>query len=227
MNKKLRTVNLALLLCLIPLLTACTLPKSIDDVKNIFSRNTQDAAKDVKPQEESPFSRETKKTSPLGKLEEILGMKKAMECTYSYENIEGLIYTDGTNVRVKTKMQGEEELVNTNAIYTPEFLYTWKEGQTEGTKISIKNLENSMTEAAQEENASASATPPYLLDMEYSCEDKEIDQNMLIIPEEVNFVELDLSRMGKFVDDLDMCSMCNSIPLAEEKEACKTEFGCN
>lgn len=200
----------------------------MDDVKNLFSKKSPEAAKDSqqeKGKEKSAFAPAEKgNKSPLGKLEEILGMKKAMECTYTYENLEGKVYTDGTNMRAQAKIQMGEDLIDSNTIYTPEYLYTWMEGQSTGTKISIKDLEEVDTTSETEETPIAA--PDYFVNMEYSCEDKAIEPSMFALPEGVEFTELNIPEMTDLVEGVNMCGMCDSLPMASEVEACKTEFNC-
>lgn len=236
MNKKIRNLTLVLLISLIPLLTACNIkvPTSIDEVKDLFAEAIPEAAKDTQPAkvvEESPFEEQTA-TSPLGKLEEILGMKKAMECTYTYQELEGKVYTDGTNARIQAKIKMGDQLLNTNSIYTADYLYTWSENQTTGAKIAIKNFEQEAKDKAekQEPEKSLPETPDYLADMNYTCVEKDIDSSEFSLPEGVEFMELNIPEVTDETaktDSVDLCKMCDSIPLEDEKSACKTELKCD
>ncbi|HDQ88770.1 MAG TPA: hypothetical protein ENN92_01325 [candidate division WWE3 bacterium] len=230
MNKKLRTTNLVLLLCLIPLLTACTLkvPTSMDDVKSLFSKKTEEAAKDTKTVEESPFESK-KSTSVLGKLKEILGMKKAVECTYAYENYEGTIYTDGTNMRVNSKIVMDEQTLEMNTIINNGFMYSWQEGQTTGTKMDLAELETQASDL-EDQTTETITTPNYFKEMDYKCIDKPISSDLLDLPQEVEFQEFTIPSvpgLTEGMEDIDLCGMCDTIPEASEKEACKAELNCN
>jgi hypothetical protein len=201
----------------------------MDDLKSMFSKTTPEAAKDTQPGEttkESAFGKPASK-SPLGKLGEILGMKKAMECTYTYNEFEGKVYTDGTNMRTSSKIQMGEELVDTNTILTSEYLYSWMGGQTTGTKIALKDFEYDEETGTVPEDLPE--TPDYFANMNYTCEEKAVDSTMFELPAGVEFTEFNISAMKEAAsnpEDFDMCGMCGAIPTATEKEACMVEFEC-
>ncbi len=230
MNKKYtKFISYLLLISLIPLLTACSIkiPSSVDDIKNLFSKTEPEAAKDEKPlpEDQSPFEAEIKPIETgLGKLEEILANKKSMECTYTFEDLTGTIYTDGKDLLFNSKIKTGVELMEVSTLMKDDYMYSWAVGQSTGTKFAINDVENPKE---SEENATpAPELPDQIKYMSYTCEEKEIEASTFELPQGVEFVDPTQALNDAPDTNIDYCKACDQSTSLDEREACKTALNC-
>ncbi len=146
---------------------------------------------------------ETKVEQGVSTFMSLFTKTETMKCTYSTDAIggdsiptNGVIYTAGGRVSVKTTMIQNNEEMTFNTIDDGTNNYSWGQS-TEGTfAIKTKHLEPT-TEAETVEPENNPASFDYNQEVEYDCTPWTVDDSVFVPPSDIVFMDLEMMMSGE------------------------------
>lgn len=192
----------------------------------------------------------------FGSLKDLMGLGKAMKCTYSSENemgkTSGVTYISGQKARSDSKFTDSAgQTTGSYMINDGEWVYIWTSDQKEGMKMKVQEMEREQkpTELPEQEGEQAQisyqdAQKEMQQEVDYKCTSWQADNSVFTPPtnvafknwgEEMKKMEEEIEKMkeemqgfdlGDAPQTQDMCASCEALPDEEAKLDCKINFGC-
>lgn len=150
-----------------------------------------------------------------------------VQCTFSQSdetsNMTGTVYIDGATQHMRGDFTVTSEgagTMNGHMVKTDGTLYSWMEGQNQGTKITADA--HTTTEAGSESSVDLDTK------VAFQCENWNVDQSKFDLPNDVQF--MDMSAIMDDTTSVDasgrQCSACEAIPDETAKQQCLTALSC-
>lgn len=181
-------------------------------------------------------------TKPM-QLTELLMIQGAHKCTFSNTNdiseSQGIWYvSDGkgrgdfeTNIMETSSVP---KTIKSHMIVVDGFTYLWTDGMQQGTKVSLKDTPQDISENTV---SSEVAENEFNNTYEFSCESWKIDTSVFILPTDIHFVDIQ-GMMDKSVDSMNVskgnigteslkekqCALCEQA--GSGREQCLQALGC-
>lgn len=171
-------------------------------------------------------------SSQTASLRGLMDLANNQRCTFSDAESKsvGEVMAGGGKVRGNFSTTTDSETVNSHMISDGTTLYLWIDGQTDGIKASIAELE----ELSDNFSAQGQQSIDLNREVDYSCGPWTIDDSVFAIPN-INFQDMgammegfeNLMREGEGEDDTKarQCEACESLP-AEAAQSCRQALGC-
>lgn len=146
-------------------------------------------------EEEMADPEEEEKSDTAEKIQEsikgLMAKGASMKCTFSAEEYEGIrnydqvLWIDGEKFRTEVKMDAEEYM-EVYSISDGEYMYSWSNMNTEGTKLKLESME----EMADEYSDTSSGSIDTDVKFDYSCLPWVVTNDKFVPPSDVEFQDL-------------------------------------
>lgn len=196
-----------------------------------------------------------------GSIADLIAKGKAIECTFkagddSRLQMLGKAYVANKKARQEVTLTDLEDPGDTRFnrttinIFHQDWMYNWVDGETTGTKISMKKLEEGIKDVAKDTPDLPAAPPPAKTDdTSFKCNRWQVDESKFELPAGVTFTEETYPAApspatgdtGSAADQIkemmenapteeeqaankqSLCDTCNSMPNAD---VCRASLGC-
>jgi hypothetical protein len=112
------------------------------------------------PAEQKAAPSEQKDNSIVSSIKDAMGSGKQMKCTYSTtvngSSVESIAYVDGNKLKSSETVAGK----NTNMLFDGNTTYTWMDGQTKGSKMTISCINDLKASAPKGQQINPGAQSP-------------------------------------------------------------------
>ena len=173
--------------------------------------------------EEIVGEEKTSEVSTPKTLLDLVAMGNEVMCSYSYadedgDETEGEVFVAGGKTRSNYKaMMADGKATEGSAITDGEYSYVWGSGMEDGIKVRMRN-------EAEEPNE-ATVTSEYVQPdraMDYRCDPWTPDSSVFMLPENVEFRDLDAMMERTRSSQCGACAMLEG----EAKATCEKQLGC-
>ncbi|RJR27857.1 hypothetical protein C4561_01045 [candidate division WWE3 bacterium] len=170
----------------------------------------------------------------VGNIYDLLERGETVTCTFYSEDqgskIEGTVYVSGKNSRsdiIATNTDGT--VIENHSIIKDEMMYMWSSDREEGMKLTMPKNEAELEENLPDETDTTPKVDAKAVmeKLNYKCNPWKVDQRLLDIPNDINFVDL-----TKQMEELQMnqvkeaCAMCDEQADADAVAQCKKILNC-
>jgi hypothetical protein len=173
----------------------------------------------------------SKSTSNTLKI--LLATKTPQKCTYSVESAatSGTVYVSNGKVRGDYATTVEGKPMSGHVIVSGGYSYVWSDGNTQGFKMAM-NLNEVASISGDIENRASSQMPDLNQKVDYNCSAWAADEKLFAPPSDVTFSSfaapsLPTANTPSSSNNESACAVCDNIPDAQAKEACKTQLKCD
>ena len=151
---------------------------------------------------------------------------KSAQCTFAVSGSEGsssgTTYVSGSKSFTTIKVVSNNGIeIEANSIMDGGWLYSWRVGTTNGTKINIDDIK-SQTNPSSSIEANAANTS-----VDYKCSPWTVDNSVFTIPSDVQFTDLTQTLKQLPTGDSKFCALCEKAGSADKVAACKKSLNCN
>jgi hypothetical protein len=176
----------------------------------------------------------TAKPSGGGIVEKAVDMAAALasggsyKCTYTYEGGRSETRIKGNRYWSKSTAGGRTGY----SVNDGEWVYIWSEGEKNGVKFNIKEMEDMQEDAEEQGYTDIGEVADVAVDVD--CRPDVISDSVFKPPTNIQFQDMGetLKQMEEMAEQLqqggimaDPCSMCDMIPDAQAKEECLQDCG--
>lgn len=136
------------------------------------------------------MTEETTTNQDVARVQAALSGQGSVQCTYNIDDQGATSYIQDGRIRVIAEAEGQ----TTNMIYAEDSIYLWQQGETNGFVFSpdefstSQNLDpvpvrpNDVEESVRSDNV--------------SCEESDVDDQLLVVPNDINFQSFSQSSVG-------------------------------
>lgn len=161
-------------------------------------------------------------TARLTNLASAISSGSGYKCTYTYEKLSAEAWVKGGRFLAKSSFEGKIQ----NSLSDGTWMYMWSEGERDGMKFNIKEMQELGEETKESEYAGVDEIADSALDVD--CRPENIEDKTFTPPSSISFQDMgeamkaaQMMVQGGGIQGIDdPCSVCGMIPDEESRNQC-------